>query len=199
MIATELRQRRGIAVRTYTLTGDAVIVHHRALLRRSEMSIPYHQLTDRRFSTRLYSKPWLVITGAALFFAIAMVGLARSTGDAGAVAGGWLYFGIAALTGAGFLWSRRHLSGLAGYGTSLWFWADEPSRPEFEAFLTALLRRRALQLERLRSGRPGSPAAELERLVTLRDRGAISPAEFDTLKARILASDRPGPSINGAA
>ena len=40
----------------------------------------------------------------------------------------------------------------------------------------------------------GSKTAQLARLADLRDRGVVSPDEFERLKAEILAQDPPGPA-----
>jgi hypothetical protein len=152
--------------------------------------VPYYQLTERRFSSRFHSKPWLIVALTALLFAILMVST-QPPSDAGAMSARWLFFGVAAVAGAGFLWSRRHLTGLVGNGASLWFRADEPTLQDLNAFIAELLRHRAACLERSGYRRAVSPVEQLEKLVALRDRGAISSAEFDAMKGRILNGDPP--------
>ena len=192
MAAHEFRQRRGVAVRTYTLTDSAVIVRHCGVLRRTEIIIPYHGLSDERFSTTVYSKPWLLVTIFAAFFALMMV-VARSQGDDVELAAEWFYIGIAALAGAAFLNSWIEWTGLLGSGYSLELWTGKPSTDDVNTFLQEVLIRRAAYLHRLRYPNPPSIAEELEKLAMLRNRGDISAEEFGRLKARLIGPDEPAP------
>jgi hypothetical protein len=185
MAANEFRQRRGVAVRTYRLTDSAVIVRHRGVLRHTEIIIPYHGLSDERFSTTVYSRVALGVAIFAAFFALMMF-IARSSGDDVGAAAEWFYVGIAALSGAAFLNSWIAWTGILGSGYSLELWAGKPSTEDVDAFLNELLMRRASYLYRLRYPTPSSVAEELEKLVILRNRGDITAEEFERLKARVI-------------
>jgi len=193
MVPETLKQRNGFSVSTYTLDEDAVVVREAGPLRRSRYRVPYVTLASERFETTVYSKLWL---GLAIVTFLACLTVFIGEGFA-ASADGWttvLVYGLlTVLFGMLAYHSWQRIVGFESETLPLVFRVDKPTPQKLEAFLGELLNRKTAYLRQhyLVQTLGSSPTDELQKLVWLKERGAINDEEYDLLKLRVIHGEIP--------
>ena len=187
-----LTQRHGLSVRTYTLSDDAVEVTQRSLLRRSVWRIPYVELANERFESTTYSRIWLWLTVISVSLCVVIVVAEVVGGDTEGLSAVALYGVFAVLFGALFWQSREPIVGFHAVNVPLWLGARNPSAASVEDFIANMEKRKLnfLRQNYLIQASGGSIADELQKLLWLRDQGAISAEEYESLKRATLGGDR---------
>lgn len=183
-----LTQRHGIFTRTYILDDESVHVREANFLSRSHYRIPYATLSNEKFEMTVYSKVWLWLTVIPLLFCfIVIIGEILQGGTDGLLA--ITLYGTFALLFGVLLWhSMEKVIGFQADDGPLVFSAGKPTKRELDRFLKELSDRKEtfLRNQYLQPGCGHSPADELQKLVWLRDQGAITPLEFDKLKQDVV-------------
>jgi hypothetical protein len=183
-----LTQRHGIFTRTYILDDEAVLVKESHFLSRSNYKVPYATLSNEKFEMTVYSKVWLWLTVIPLLFCfVVFLGEFLQGGTDGLLAIG-LYGTFALFFGVLFYHSMEKVVGFQADDGPLVFSAGKPSQPELDRFLKELSDRKEtfLRNQYLQPGCGHSPADELQKLMWLRDQGALTPLEFDKLKQDVV-------------
>jgi len=187
-------QKTLTTTRDYVLEEDGVRISVKTRLSQDNFKIHYGAIAEERFETTTYSEQWLRL---AVLFGLFAIIFGRS-----------LPFGLAAILlytvslvfGVLFLLSWEKYVGYYADDGSLRFFANKPSKEELEAFMARVQERCSEYREvgPLASEGGRSAAAEIARLHSLKQAGAITEAEFDTLKQRAIGdSELPDARVIG--
>ncbi len=183
-----ITQRYLLSSRNYTIEYNGVRVFEKGFNKQFSYFIPFENVPSTAFSLRMYDKTAIILTVVCSVFAIVIaIGIVQS----GQVTIGNILFFLA-LVGipAALTWfTRKELAGLGTPGNGLILRANRPSIQAVQSFLQAL---RQAKISYLREAyfdkaTPNTSEDELQRLLWLKEHGAISNDEFEARKQNITS------------
>lgn len=189
-------QRRFLSEFQFDLTPFDVRVREKGLTYSKTYRVPYENVSNEPVEVTISSRPGLVVTIILAVLAV-IVGVAALLGD-DIEAGAWAFYGgFAMLAAIWYAASRRSYLVFKTADPALVVMRNRPSAEAVNVFLTALHEHRREYLrQRYLLNAPSRDAADtIQKLHWLRQQGAISPLEYETLKARAVggSEERPSP------